>query len=393
MFETFEETPLFGANLVFQLFREDPRDDKIDLGLGVYRDDAGQTPVMAAVKQAEDRLLHTQTSKSYLGLAGDADFSDALAELVLGADAPFERWARVQTPGGVAALRVAADLVALANPGATVWMSNPSWPNHGPIMRASGLSVTEFRYHDPETQGIDREGMLADLNTANKGDVVLLQACCHNPTGVDLAPEDWAAVKEVVLRRELLPILDVAYQGFSDGLDEDVAGVRAMVADIPEALLSVTCSKTFSNYRDRAGILGGLAKTPQQAARTRQKMLATINKNYAMPPDHGAVVVKTILTDEALRGIWLAELDAMRDRVKAVRTQLAAALRRGTNTNSYDFIEHHAGMFSTLSLGEQQVDRLRNEHGIYILSSGRVNMAGLSFDQIDRIAQAIIAVA
>jgi aromatic-amino-acid transaminase len=392
MFEVFEETPLFGANLVSQLFRADPRTDKIDLGLGVYRDDTGNTPVMAAVKQAEELLLRTQTSKSYVGLAGDDAFSTALLELVVGEDAPLSRWARVQTPGGVAALRIAADLVALANPDATIWMSSPSWANHGPILRASTLQVAEFRYHDQATQRLDPDGMLADLGRARAGDAVLLQACCHNPTGTDLSPSDWVAVTDLVQSRGLLPILDVAYQGFANGLDEDVHGVRVMVAAVPEAILAVTCSKSFSNYRDRVGILATQAQTPEQAARTRQKMLGLINASYAMPPDHGAAVVKTILGDAGLRALWVEELDRMRHRVQAVRAELAAALRRDTNSDAFDFIGHHAGMFSTLTLSKDQVDALRIEHGIYILASGRMNFAGIAMDQINDISKALVAV-
>lgn len=393
MFETFHETPLFGANLVSQLFQADARADKIDLGLGVYRDEAGRTPVMAAVKLAEERLIQTQTSKSYVGLAGDDAFSSVVADLVLGTQVEHDRWARVQSPGGVAALRIAAELIALANPRARIWMSSPSWANHGPIMKSSGLEVVEFRYHDQKTQGVDVDGMLADLNAAKAGDAVLLQACCHNPTGADLSPPDWVAVIEVVQKKGLLPILDVAYQGFGVGLEQDVAGVRAMVAAVPEALLAVTCSKNFSNYRDRVGVLAAMAQTPQQAARTRQKTLGLINALYAMPPDHGSAVVKTVLGDPDLRSLWLDELTGMRNRLQAVRAGLAGALRRETNTDSFDFIEHHVGMFSTLTLGKQQVDRLRNEHGIYILASGRMNLAGISLNQIDRIAKALVAVA
>lgn len=392
MFEVFEETPLFGANLVSQLFRADPRTDKIDLGLGVYRDDAGNTPVMAAVKQAEEHLLRTQSSKSYVGLPGDDEFSTALAELVLGADAPLDCWARVQTPGGVAALRIAADLIAQANPDATLWMSSPSWGNHGPILRSSGLQVREFRYHDQATQSLDLDGMLADLGKARAGDAVLLQACCHNPTGTDLSPTDWAAVVDLVRSNGLLPILDVAYQGFAEGLEEDVAGVRAMVAAVPEAILAVTCSKSFSNYRDRVGILAAQAQTPDQAARTRQKMLGLINASYAMPPDHGAAVVKIILGNPDLRALWITELDTMRERVQTVRTRLASALRRDTNSDAFDFIAQHAGMFSTLTLTKDQVDILRTTHGIYILGSGRMNMAGIAMDQIDYISKALVAV-
>lgn len=392
MFEVFEETPLFGANLVSQLFRADPRGDKIDLGLGVYRDDAGTTPVMAAVKQAEEHLLRTQTSKSYVGLAGDDAFSTALAELVLGDDAPLDRWARVQTPGGVAALRIAADLVAQANPDATIWMSSPSWANHGPILRSSRLQVTEFRYHDQASQRLDLQGMLADLSRARAGDAVLLQACCHNPTGTDLSPDDWTRVIELVESRGLLPILDVAYQGFAKGLEEDVLGVRAMVAAVPEAIVAVTCSKSFSNYRDRVGILATQATTPEQAARTRQKMLGLINATYAMPPDHGAAVVTIILGNPDLRALWVEELDGMRERVQTVRAGLAAALRRDSNSDAFDFIGRHTGMFSTLTLSKDQVDALRTVHGIYILGSGRMNFAGIAMDQIDEISRALVTV-
>lgn len=392
MFEVFPETPLFGANLITQQFKADPRSDKIDLGLGVYRDDAGLTPVMAAVKEAEARLLRDQTSKSYVGLAGDAGFCDALAALVLGQGPAIDDWTCVQTPGGVAALRLAIEMIAQANPSAKVWASSPSWANHGPIMRASGLEVVEFRFLDAATQTLDAAGMLADLETASRGDVVLLQACCHNPTGIEMPPAHWDQVAEVVARRSLLPILDVAYQGFGQGLEDDVYGVRAIAAQVPEAMMAVTCSKTFSNYRDRSGILGAMTRAADQLPRVRQKMLSCVNTLYAMPPDHGAVVVKLILTDEGLRAQWLAELDVMRDRVQTCRRQLAEALRQATNGDAFDFLTQHRGMFSLLPLSLEQVKRLRAEQGVYILPDGRMNLAGLTGDHIEQVARAIAKV-
>ncbi len=391
MFETLTDTPLFGANLIMQQFKSDPRADKIDLGLGVYRNDAGVTPVMEAVKEAEARLLSTQTSKSYLGLAGDDAFSTALLELVVGAGPQNQKWSYVQTPGGVAALRLAVEIIASLNPQARIWISSPSWANHGPIMRASGLQVVEFRYLDPTTQSLDFEGMLTDLRSAAPGDAVLLQACCHNPTGVDLSPAQWDALCDVIVAGQLLPILDVAYQGFGKGLEEDMYGVRALSNVAPEAFMAVTCSKTFSNYRDRAGILAGLSSDPDQVPRIRQKMLSHINTLYAMPPDHAAAVVHLILSDPKLKTLWMTELREMQMRVTRCRKDLAQALRQATNGDTFDFLSQHQGMFSMLPISKAAVENLRVKHGIYILPSGRINLAGLANDQVTRVANAIAA--
>ncbi len=392
MFETLTDTPLFGANLITQQFKADPRDEKIDLGLGVYRDEAGQTPVMEAVKKAEALLLKSQTSKSYLGLAGDDAFSDALLRLVVGDTPVAERFSYVQTPGGVAALRLAVEVIANVSSGSRIWMSDPSWANHGPIMRASGLEVLEFRYLDQATQRLDFDGMCEDLAGAAPGDGVLLQACCHNPSGVDLEPAQWDILCSILVDKGLLPILDVAYQGFGEGIEADMYGVRVIAEAVPEAFMAVTCSKTFSNYRDRAGILAALSRKPDQKHRIRQKMLGHINTLYAMPPDHAAAVVRTILTDPDLRTLWQTELNDMRLRVVKCRQNLSRALRQATNGDHFDFLMHHRGMFSILPLSPPQVERLRLEFGIYILPSGRTNLAGLGDHQIQRVAQSIAAV-
>lgn len=392
MFETFPDTPLFGANLITQQFKADPRPEKFDLGLGVYRNDIGATPVMSAVKKAEAQLLAEQTSKSYLGLVGDVAFSDALLRLVVGNGPEADDWTPIQTPGGVAALRLAVELIATAAPSARVWMSTPSWANHGPIMRSSGLEVVEFRYLDTNTQTLDFDGMLHDLGGAAPGDPVLLQACCHNPSGLDLSRSQWDELAQLIAKKGLMPILDVAYQGFGENIEDDVYGVHAVSKAVPEAFMAITCSKTFSTYRDRAGILAAMSRVPEQHPRIRQQMLRRINTLYAMPPDHAASVVRIILADTSLKNEWIAELATMRERVVHCRVRLADALRKSTNSDQFDFLTLHRGMFSILPLTKEQVTRLRVDFGVYILPSGRINLAGLADDQIDQVAKAIASV-
>jgi aromatic-amino-acid transaminase len=373
-------------------FAEDARPDRIDLGVGVYRDAAGRTPVMAAVAAAEERILGRQQTKSYLGLAGDPRFLAAMRALLLGDAVPAERLAAVATPGGSGAIRQALELVRLAAPGATVWISRPSWPNHEAIARAVGLRVRSYAYLDPATGDLDSAGMLADLAQAAPGDVVILHGCCHNPCGADLSAADWSALGDLAESRGFLPFVDVAYQGFGDGVQADVADLRLLAARLPELLIAASGSKSFGLYRERVGLVAALCADAGAAGRVGAALAALNRRNYAFPPDHGARVVTTILEDRVLRADWEAELATQRARVVANRTGLAAALAETTGTDRFAFLPRHRGMFSLLGLSPGHVARLRTEHAVYLVGDSRINLAGLTPATIPAVARAVASV-
>jgi aspartate aminotransferase len=392
MFETLKPTPPDKIIELLDLFRGDPRDDKIDLGVGVYKDAAGRTPVMRAVKAAERRLVEEQDSNAYVGLLGDTGFVDLMGELALGPAVPAERLAGAQTPGGTGAIHQLFELIRRASPAATVWMSDPTWPNHPAILGHLGMPSRSYRYFDAETRGVDFAGMMADLTELKAGDVLLLHGCCHNPTGANLSLDEWRELTDFVLARGAVPMIDLAYQGFGDGLDEDVAGLRHMAAAVPEMLLAASCSKNFGVYRDRVGTAFTLS--PDKATADLARMnLASLNRlNYSFPPDHGAKVVALILGDPGLRADWAAELEDMRQGMLALRQGLTDALRKATNSDRFDFVGEHRGMFSRLGLEPARVKALRDEAGIYMIGDSRINIAGLPADKLEHIARAIAAV-
>lgn len=372
-------------------FRADPREAKIDLGVGIYRDAEGKTPVLQAVRAAEQRLYDSQTTKAYVGISGDAGFNAQMARLVFGDALPADRLRVMQTPGGGGGVRILAELAKRANPDATLWLSEPTWPNHAPIAHAAGLEIRRYPYFDAATKGVRVEEMLAALATAGPGDVVVLHGCCHNPTGAELLPEHWQAIARLAVERGFLPFLDFAYQGFGDGLEEDAASVRLLAREVPEMLVAASCSKNFGLYRDRVGAAFILGRTPAEADIAQGQLSGIVRANYSMPPDHGAAVVRIILEDEALRRQWVRELDQMRTRMLALREALAGALREKTGGDDYDFLARHRGMFSLIGTTPEQVDRLSAEHGIYLVRSGRINVAGLKEDQIERFTDALLA--
>ena len=374
------------------MFAADTRTDKIDLGVGVYKDSEGRTPVMRAVKAAERRLVEAQDSKSYVGLLGDLAFCDAMRDLVLGDAVPADRVVCAQTPGGTGAIRQLYEVIQKAAPEATIWMSDPTWPNHPAIAKNMGVPMATYPYLHPETLEVDFDAMLAALNAAKAGDVVLLHGCCHNPTGANLDLAQWKALTEVVKAKGLLPLIDIAYQGFGDGLEEDAAGMRHMAAGVPEMLLAASCSKNFGVYRDRVGVMMAVATDPAVLALTKGTMASVNRLNYSFPPDHGAKVVQMVMTDAELRADWLAELDAMRTGMLDLRQGLADALRRETNSDRFDFVARHRGMFSRLGLTPAQVERLREDHGVYMVGDSRINVAGLRQDILERLAKAIASV-
>ncbi|MDF1718762.1 MAG: aspartate/tyrosine/aromatic aminotransferase [Antarcticimicrobium sp.] len=392
MFETLKEQPADKILALMQMFADDPRDQKIDLGVGVYKNAEGVTPVMRAVKAAEKRIWEQQTTKSYTGLAGDPAYADAMIGLILSDAVARDTVAAVATPGGTGAVRQAFELIRMANPGARVWVSDPTWPNHTSILGYLGIETKAYRYFDSETRGVDFDGMIADLKTAQAGDVVLLHGCCHNPTGANLNLVEWQVVIDVLNDRGLIPMIDIAYQGFGDGLEEDAAGTRLVASSVPECLIAASCSKNFGVYRERTGLLMAVAA---DAGKTKlnQGTLAYLNRqNYSFPPDHGARVVSTILTDPALRADWASELEDVRLSMLGLRQQLADELQRLTGSDRFGFIAQHRGMFSRLGTTPELVARLREDHGIYMVGDSRMNIAGLNKTTVPILAQAIVNV-
>ena len=369
------------------LFAADPRSDKIDLGVGVYRDETGGTPVFRAVKAAEAKLVETQTSKSYLGPEGDIRFTELLQPIVFGPSVDSSTLVGIQTPGGTGALRLAAELIAAAKPRAKIWLGTPTWPNHPPTFSSAGLTLATYRYFDQAAQVIRFDEMMDALNRADAGDVVLLHGCCHNPTGANLTPRQWADVAELVGKRGLVPLVDLAYQGLGGGLDEDADGLRQVMDAADDVIIAYSCDKNFGLYRDRVGALYVRAKQKARADLVLSNMLSLARPNWSMPPDHGAAVVRTILESPDLTAVWRDELTSMRERIHAVRLALAAG-----DSNLLAPIAQQQGMFSLLPISPEQVGTLRKEHGVYMAGSGRANLAGLTLKTVPRFIEALKAV-
>jgi aromatic-amino-acid transaminase len=362
----------------------DPRPHKIDVGVGVFRDAQGKTPILKVMKEAEQRLLDTQATKSYLGSAGDKRFAELLRPIVLGPHADDERIAGLQTPGGCGALRLGFELIATTNPGARVLLGTPSWPNHAPIIDAVRLERVEYPYYERGQAAIRFEDMIAALESAEAGDVALLHGCCHNPTGADLGEEQWRETIRVVAERGLIPLIDIAYQGFGRGLEEDAYGVRLALDSCDEVIIAQSCDKNFSCYRDRVGALFVKTGSTEATARAMAHVFQRAREMWSMPPDHGAACARIILDDPELRARWLVELAAMRDRINSVRAKIAAADPR------LSFIGRQFGMFSMLPLSKEQVLKLREDQGIYMADSGRFNVVGMSDEALDRFTAAVV---
>lgn len=390
MFKNLKPQPVDKILTLMKSYREDPRTDKIDLGVGVYKNAQGVTPVMRAVKAAEKILWETETTKSYTGLIGDPAYGDAIINLVLADAVPRDRIAAAATPGGTGAIRQALELIRMSNPDATVWLSNPTWPNHPSILKYLGMNMAEYRYFDSESRGVDFDGMLADLAQVKAGDVVLLHGCCHNPTGANLNLVQWAEVIALLQDTGAVPFVDIAYQGFGEGLQEDAAAVRMVVSAMPETIIAASCSKNFGIYRERAGCLMVVSETASHSIVT-QSTLAYLNRqNFSFPPDHGTRLVTMILNDDALKADWQAELEEVRLGMLSLRQQLASELQRLAGSDRFGFIAQHRGMFSRLGTTPELVERLRAEHGIYMVSDSRLNIAGLNADTVPILAKAII---
>ena len=366
------------------LCNADPRPEKIDVGVGVFRDGQGNTPILKVIKDAERILLETQESKSYLGSAGDKRFAELLRPILLGEHADDDQIAGLQTPGGCGALRLGFELIATVNPNARILVGTPTWPNHPPIIHSVGLQIVEYPYYDRDACSIRFEAMTAALREARAGDVVLLHGCCHNPTGADLNDEQWAEVTRIIAERGLLPFVDIAYQGFGRGLDEDARGLRGLLSACDEVIAAQSCDKNFSVYRDRVGSLFVKTGSVDATARAMAHVGQRAREMWSMPPDHGAAATRIVLDTPELRKRWLGELAAMRDRINAVRQRIAAADPR------LSYIGRQFGMFSMLPLSRDQVLELRKRHAIYMADSGRFNVVGLSDDQVDRFTAAVV---
>lgn len=392
MFETIEVAPpdaILGLNEAFQ---KDSAPRKINLGVGVFKDQTGVTPILKCVKEAERRLVESERSKSYLAIDGDPGFGRHVARLLLGNTTEFDRVATLQTPGGTGALRIAAEFVHAMFPSASIWTSTPTWANHPNVFKAAGLPVKTYRYFDPATNALDFDAMMEDLQTVPSGDVVLLHACCHNPTGVDPTLEQWQQIGALLSARQLLPLVDFAYQGFAEGLDEDAEGLRSLLQHLDELLVCSSFSKNFGLYRERVGALTAVSQTPAHSEAVLSQLKAVVRANYSNPPAHGAAIVATILEDRELTEWWHQELAEMRDRINGNRELLVANLAAAGIDRDFSFIRRQRGMFSFSGLTAEQVQSLRREHSIYIVGSGRINVAGITEDNVGHLCQAIAQV-
>ena len=391
MFSALKPQPADKILALMGQFKADPREGKIDLGVGVYKDATGHTPIMRAVKAAEKQLWEAETTKTYTGLAGDPAFNAAMADLVLGGTVGAGRISSVATPGGTGAVRQAFELARMAAPQGRVFVSDPTWPNHLSILKHLGMEAVPYRYFDADTRAVDFAGMMADLAAAKAGDIVLLHGCCHNPTGANLTLPEWDEVAGLLEKTGAVPMIDIAYQGFGDGLDADAAGVRLIANRLPEVLIAASCSKNFGIYRERTGALIALSDPARQEV--TQGTLAYLNRqNYSFPPDHGARLVTMILTDPTLRAEWEAELEEVRLGMLTLREGLATELQRLSGSDRFGFLAQHRGMFSRLGATPEQVERLKTEHGIYMVGDSRLNIAGLNATTVPILAKAVIDV-
>ena len=395
MFERLESVipdPILG---LMAAFRADPDPRKVDLGVGVYRDDRGETPVLEAVRRAESALLARQSTKSYVGPAGNPAFNEAIERLVLGEEHEARLTARVRTvqaPGGCGALRLGAELIRAVSPDSVVYVSTPTWANHSPLLSGSGLKLAPYPYFDPATGGVQFAAMAAALGRLPARAVVLLHACCHNPTGADLSPAQWRELLELVKRRQLLPFIDMAYQGLGEGLEADAYGMRLFSAELPEVLCAVSCSKNFGLYRERTGALQVINETPAAADAAFSHLVRIARGIWSMPPDHGAAIVHGILAEPTLRTSWQAELAAMRQRIQSLRHEVVKQLRQHCPQRDFGFIATQRGMFSFLGISAEQVRELRERHHVYMTDDSRMNIAGLRAQNLEYFARATAAV-
>lgn len=393
MFETIATAPPDAILGLTDAFQQDTNPDKINLSVGVYKDANGQTPVLRAVKEAEQKILETQTSKSYLGIDGLPGYCDQVAKMLFADQVDRKRLAILQTPGGTGAVRIAGEFVGSQFAGSKVWISNPTWANHPAIFHSAGVATEQYRYLNDDRTGLDFDALLEDLSSGPvPGDAVLLHACCHNPTGVDPTADQWRQIAELLKTQKLLPIVDFAYQGFGQGLQEDAEGLRILVETCPEMLVCSSFSKNFGLYSERVGALTLVAQEPAAASAALSQLKRLVRTNYSNPPRHGATIVATILQDPQLTETWETELTEMRNRIAGMRTRFVQQMKTAGVNRDFQFLLKQNGMFSFSGLNPMQVDELRSKHSVYIVGSGRINVAGMTEHNLPRLATAIAAV-
>lgn len=376
-------------------YKEDPNPNKVDLGVGVYKDEQGHTAVLKCVKEAEALRLKQENSKTYIGMAGDLGFNSHIEKLAFGIGHKVllaNRVTTAHTPGGTGALRVAAEFIKKANPNATIWVTSPTWANHISMFKAAGLNVKEYTYYDYDTKGLNEEAMFADLATVPAGDVVLVHACCHNPSGMDLTFAQWQRFTDIAKERGFTPLVDMAYQGFGSGLDEDAKGLRYLADHVEEMILCSSCSKNFGLYRERIGAVSIVAADSKVADVAKVNLLSVVRSIYSMPPAHGAIIVANILDSNELTMLWHEELAEMRNRINSYRQLIIDKLAGEGVQQDFSFITRQHGMFSFLGINKAQIGRLRNEFSIYMVDSSRVSIAGLNHSNINYFAKSVATV-
>ena len=392
MLEKLQQQPPDKILALMQTFKEDPRANKLDLGIGVYKNENGQTPIINAVKKAEKILWEQETTKSYTKLTGDSDFQTVMKELIFSDCVSEDIISTAHTPGGTGAIRQAFELIRLASPNSKIWISNPTWPNHISILKFLNIPYSEYVYFDKKTCELNFDGMMESLKNTKPGDIILLHGCCHNPTGANLNNDQWKELQKFLCDNQLVPLIDLAYQGFGDGLDEDAYGVRLLAKKCKELILAASCSKNFGIYRERTGILFTISEN-EKIKNISSNTLAFLNRqNFSFPPDHGGKLVTLILKNEELKSSWIKELNEMRLNMLDIRKSLAEELRKESQSNRFDFLETHRGMFSLLGATKDQVLNMREKHAIYMIEDSRVNIAGLNKNRLSKLARAIIDV-
>ena len=393
MFETLEKATLDKIFVLMAEYAADPRANKIDLGVGVYKDPQNNTPIMSAVKKAEQRMVDSARTKTYKGVVGNREFSQAVVDLTLAGAVEAARIRCVNGNGGTGALMILMHVLGRARPGGRIFISDPTWPNHIPLAENAGLEVNYYPYFDPRTRKVDFDAMMKVVDGLTSDDILLLHGCCHNPTGANLMPAQWDIVVESLKRTDAFPLVDLAYLGFGDGIDEDAYGARKIAAELPESMIAFSASKNFGLYRERAGVCIAIARDSATADIVSSQMQNIIRGTISQTPDHGAEIVRLILEDEELRAEWAAELRDMRERMKRLRVKLAEAIRRKSNSKDFDFIAEHSGMFSLLGLPGEVVQKLKTADAVYMINDSRINVAGIPEDRVDELADYLIRAA
>jgi len=395
MFENVQVAPPDPILGLTELFKADPNPAKINLSVGVYQDAQGRTPVLASVKEAEKRILEQESTKGYLPMTGEPVYCAKVQELLFGENHEIisaKRAATAQCPGGTGALRVAGDYINKVHPGAKIWLSNPTWANHNTIFEAAGLECKSYSYRDPKSNGLDFEALCASIKTIPKGDVILLHGCCHNPTGIDPTPEQWSVIGDLLAAQGVLPLVDFAYQGLADGIEEDRAGLLELCKKVKQMLVCSSFSKNFGLYRERTGALTLVADSAEQAATVMSQVKLRIRYNYSNPPSHGGQIVATVLSDPKLKAQWIEEVAGIRNRINEMRHLFVKTLKDKGVAQDFSTIIEQRGMFSFSGLTKEQVEKLRTQYSIYIVGSGRINVAGMTPDNMDRLCEAIKSV-